>query len=169
LLNPNGKIPVVVDHDAHGTSAVLSESAAIMLYLAEENGVLLPPGATARHAMMQWIMFQMSSLGPAFGQLHHFESSSERVPYALQRFEAESRRLLGVMDGRLAVSQWLAGTQYSIADVCTWPWIRSWQMTIKKDLNGFPNVLRWYEECVARAASKTAIKLYDALKAGAAV
>lgn len=169
-LNGNGKIPVLRDDDGPGGSPlVLAESAAIMLYLSEKTGGALVPGtAHARHEMMQWVMFQMSAVGPIFGQLHHFKASApEPVPYALDRFERESRRLLGVLDAHLANRPWLAGDAYSIADACTWPWIRSWQMTIKNDLDGFAEVARWYDACTARPASRKAIAVYDELRASA--
>jgi GST-like protein len=167
-LNPNGKIPVIVDDDGPDRDRfVLSESGAILVYLAEKTGRLLPARGAARHRALEWVMFQMAAVGPMFGQVHHFRASAPDDAYALARFEGESRRLLGVLDGRLAGSAYLAGDDYTIADVCTWPWLRSWQTTIQQDLAGFDHVARWYAELAARPAMAKAVAIYDRLRAAA--
>lgn len=164
-LNPNGKIPVIADDEGPGGERfMLSESAAIVMYLAEKTG-RFRPGGLAWHRTVEWTMFQMSAIGPVFGQLHHFRGSAPPNPYALGRFEAEGRRLLGVLDARLAESAHLAGPDYGIADICTWPWIRSWQLVIGLDLAGFPHVARWFASVGERPAVRTAAGLYDRIRA----
>ena len=169
-INPNGRIPVIIDHDgAGGRPFALFESGAILLYLAEKTDRFLPRSQRERWLATQWVMFQMSAVGPMFGQLHHFKSSApERHSYACARFENESRRLLGVLDAHLSKSEYFIGGDYGVADICTWPWLRSWQVTIKNDLDEFRHVGRWYQLIGARAAAVKAVSLYDELKAAAA-
>jgi GST-like protein len=147
-ISPNNKIPAIVDHD-NGTA--MMESGAIMLYLADKTGRLMPADDKGRWKVMEWLMFQMASVGPNFGQTHHFVKYNQgKAPYAEQRFLAETKRLYGVMDKRLADHEYLAGA-YSIADIATWPWTarHDWQ-TI--DLNDYPNVKRWYLAIANRPA-----------------
>jgi GST-like protein len=147
-ISPNNKIPAIVDHD-NGTA--MMESGAIMLYLADKTGKLMPADDKGRWKVMEWLMFQMASVGPNFGQTHHFVKYNQgKAPYAEQRFLAETKRLYGVMDKRLADHEYLAGA-YSIADIATWPWTarHDWQ-TI--DLNDYPNVKRWYVAIANRPA-----------------
>ena len=123
-LNPNGRIPAIVDHDAgfEGGPLVVFESGAILIYLADKTGKLLAPSGRARYAAIEWVMFQMSAVGPMFGQYFHFAAAApEKLPYAIERYAKESLRIFGVLDGRLADRDYLAG-DYSIADVCTYPW-----------------------------------------------
>jgi GSH-dependent disulfide-bond oxidoreductase len=169
-INPNGKIPAIVDHDGpDGRPLVLFESGAILIYLAEKTGLLLPQSGHARFLAIQWTIFQMSAVGPMFGQLHHFKSSTaQRHGYGRRRFEQESRRLLAVLDCHLSNHDYLAGDKYGVADICTWPWLRSWQTTIGDDLEGFECVARWYRTVEARAAAVTAVALYESLKRSAA-
>jgi GST-like protein len=151
-LNPNHKIPVIVDPDGpDGTPVTLSESGAILLYLAEKTGRFLPADGTARYRAMQWLMFQMGAVGPMFGQLHHFRRTAVRQEYAFDRFQNETRRIYGVLDGHLAASKYLAGDDYGIADMATFPWIarNGWHDT---DLAGLPNVARWFEAVGGREA-----------------
>jgi len=165
-LNPNGKIPVIVDPDGPGDRPlVLAESAAIVLYLAEKAQRFVPTEPVARLRAMEAVMFQMSAVGPIFGQLHHFQSAALACSYAHDRFEREGRRILSVLDGQLAGSPHLAGEDYSVADICTWPWIRSWQYTLRRDLKGFENVARWYGELAQRSAIRKAVQIYDDLRA----
>jgi len=164
-INPNGKIPSIVDGDGFS----LFESGAILWYLAEKTGLLLPSDKKSRHLVNQWIMFQMSAIGPILGQLHHFKASApEAVPYALARFTNESLRLLAVLDGQLAQRQFLVGDDYTIADISAWPWIRSWLTTIKMDLDRFGHVRRWYDTIQLRPATIAAVAIYDSLRSGAA-
>ena len=151
-INPNSKIPAIVDSDdPEGGPLRLFESGAVLIYLAEKTRMLLPHGATARLEALQWLMFQMGGVGPMFGQAHHFlRAAPEPVPYGIERYTRETRRLYGVLDGRLAAAEYLAGT-YSIADIATFPWVarHEWH---KVDLAEFPNVKRWYDAIAARPA-----------------
>ncbi len=152
-LSPNGKIPVIVDPAGpDGRPIVVFESGAILIYLAEKAGRLLPRDARSRIDVLQWLMFQMGSIGPMLGQAHHFlRFAKERVPYAVQRYGDEARRLYGVLDRRLQERDWIAGDDYSIADIATYPWIarHPWQEIA---LAEFPAVQRWFERVGARPA-----------------
>jgi GST-like protein len=122
-LNPNGRIPVLVDQDAPGGPLTIIESGAILMYLAEKTGLLVPSDVRGRSETMQWLMFQMAGIGPMLGQANWFANSApEKIPYAIQRYVNESARLFGVLDVRLAGREYLAGS-YSIADVATYPWV----------------------------------------------
>jgi GSH-dependent disulfide-bond oxidoreductase len=148
-LNPNGKIPVIVDEDGPLT---VFESGAILIYLAEKTGRFLPAAGPERHAVLQWLMFQMGGVGPMFGQLHHFRRFAPApVPYAQERYATEVRRLYGVLDARLGAVPYLGGNDYSIADMATYPWVarHEWQ---EIDLKQFPNVEGWYERLGQRPA-----------------
>lgn len=153
-INPNAKIPALVDSDGpDGAPITVFESAAIMMYLAEKyKSPLLPSETRARYQVMQWVMLQMGGIGPMFGQVHHFvRFAKEDVPYAKKRYYDEARRLYGVLDRRLDASPYLAGETYSIADIATYPWVarHEWQ---EIDLNDFPAVKRWFDELSARPA-----------------
>ncbi|WP_298725323.1 glutathione binding-like protein [uncultured Ferrovibrio sp.] len=154
-VNPNGKIPAIVDHDplaGYAKPFTLWESGAILIYLAEKTGKFLPKDPTARMITIQWLMFQMSGIGPNFGQSHHFRrTAKEQVPYALKRFDTEVARLYGVMNERLGKSEYLAANEYTIADIATFPWVfrHDWQGI---DLAQYPNVQRWFEAIKARPA-----------------
>jgi len=151
-INPNGKIPAIVDADGPGGKPFkLFESGAILVYLAGKTGRFLPADEAGRYTTLQWLMFQMGAIGPIFGQVHHFlRAAKEKVPYAIQRFTTENRRLYGVLDKRLGEVAFLAG-EYSIADIATYPWVfrHPWQ---EVDLTAFPNVKRWYDTLSARPA-----------------
>jgi GST-like protein len=126
-LNPNGKIPVILDpHGPGGSPLLLSESAAILIYLAEKSGMFMPRDAARRYETIQWLMFQMSAIGPMFGQVGFFYKFAGR-DYAdkrpLERYVDESKRLLGVLDRHLKDRAWIMGDEYSIADICTFPWV----------------------------------------------
>ncbi|MFN0316102.1 MAG: glutathione S-transferase N-terminal domain-containing protein [Burkholderiales bacterium] len=151
-INPNSKIPAIVDHAGPERKPYpLFESGAILLYLSYKTGKFLPRKATDQFEVMQWLMFQMGGVGPMFGQTHHFlRAAPEPVPYAIARYSKETRRLYSVLDGHLAKRQYL-GSVYSIADIATYPWIarHEWH---KVDLGDFPNVKRWYEQLGERPA-----------------
>jgi GST-like protein len=150
-VNPNGKIPAIVDHDAEGGPLAVFESGAILMYLAEKTGRFWPKPVRERYAVTEWLMFQMGGLGPMAGQSHHFRRAApEPIPYAIDRYTAESKRIYGVMDQRLADRPHLAG-DYSIADMACFPWIarHEWQQI---DLAEFPNLKRWYDALAARPA-----------------
>ncbi len=154
-ISPNNKIPAIVDHDAADGGAIsMFESGAILIYLAEKCGRLLPTGLRARLETLQWLMFQMGNVGPFFGQAHHFRRfAPEQVPYAIERYTKETRRLYGVMDKHLATAEYLAAGEYTIADIATFPWAarHPWQGV---DLAEFPNVKRWYDAIWARPTVK---------------
>jgi GSH-dependent disulfide-bond oxidoreductase len=158
-LNPNSKIPTIIDQDGPGGKPFrVIESGAILMYLAEKTGKLMPSETRARYEVIQWVMFQMGGVGPNFGQMHHFNrAAKEKVPYALTRFGTEVKRLYGVLNSRLSEGAYLAG-DYSIADICTYPWVvrHEWQNI---DLNEFPNVKRWYDAISARPAVQKGLEL----------
>ena len=150
-INPNSKIPAIVDGEGpDGAPITIFESGAILIYLAEKTGQLLPTDPRARMTVLQWLMFQMGGIGPMFGQTHHFMRHARAETYGVARYGKETRRLYGVLDGRLGDAEFIAG-DYSIADVATYPWVwrREWQ---EVDLNDFPNVKRWFDAVGARAA-----------------
>jgi GST-like protein len=152
-ISPNNKIPALVDHEGpDGKPFALFESGAILMYLAEKSGWhFLPEDPRKRYAVVEWLMFQMASIGPMLGQAHHFRKyAPETIPYAVERYTNEARRLYGVMDRRLGEVAYLAG-DYSIADIATYPWIRPhrWQ---GQDLDEFPGLKRWYEAIKSRPA-----------------
>lgn len=152
-ISPNNKIPAIVDSDGPGGKPIaLFESGAILIYLAEKTGKLLPIDPRARHEVLQWLMMQMGSVGPMLGQAHHFlRFAPEDVPYAKRRYSNETRRIYGVLDRRLSKHDWLAADIYSIADIATFPWIarHEWQGI---DLADFPNLKRWFDAIAARPA-----------------
>jgi len=158
-LNPNNKIPVIVDRRGPGGKPyTLFESGAILQYLADKTGRLLPRRGRARWDVLQWINFQVANVGPMFGQCGHFLGyAPRRIPYAIDRYRNETLRLYGVMDRRLGQSKYLAG-RYSIADVATWPWVDvRWLHRI--DLEDFPNVGRWYRAVGERPAVRRGMAL----------
>ena len=151
-VNPNGKIPAIVDQEGPGGAPVtIFESGAIHIYLAEKSGKLLAADPRRRIETLQWLMFQMAGVGPMFGQRHHFyRTAPEPVPYALTRYTKETHRLYGVLDRRLAGLEYLAG-EYSIADIATYPWVARWEWH-DLDWASFPNVARWFKAIGARLA-----------------
>ena len=154
-INPNSKIPAIVDSDGpDGKPITLFESGAILIYLAEKTGKLLPRDARDRYTSLQWLMFQMGGVGPMFGQAHHFlRAAPEKVPYGIARYSNETKRLYGVMNRRLAEAPFLAGAEYTIADIATYPWVarHEWHLV---ELTEFPSVKRWYDGIGARSAVK---------------
>ncbi len=148
-LNPNGRIPTIVDHDAG--DFVVFESGAILLYLAEKTGRLIPSDPAGRSRVIQWLMFQMAGIGPMQGQAHVFvRYAPEQLPYAIQRYKDETTRLYRVLDTRLRDVEYLAGA-YSIADIATWPWIRLY-FWADLSIDDMPNLRRWYDAVGARPA-----------------
>lgn len=149
---PNSKIPAIVDSDGpDGRPMALFESGAILVYLAGKTGRFLPQSTRGRYEALQWLMFQMGGVGPIFGQVHHFlRSAKEPVPYAIERYQRETRRLYGVLDKRLGEAAFLA-EEYSIADIAAYPWVarHEWHQVA---LAGFPNVKRWFDTISARPA-----------------
>jgi GST-like protein len=152
-INPNSKIPAIVDSAGPGgkTLAVF-ESGAILIYLAEKTGRLLPNDPVKRIETLEWLMFQMAGVGPMFGQRHHFfRAAPEKVPYALERYTTETHRIYGVLDKRLSDNEYLAGGAYSIADIATYPWVARWEWH-ELDWTKFPHVERWFKAIGARPA-----------------
>ena len=148
-ISPNNRIPAIVDLD-NGRSVF--ESGAILLYLAEKTGKLLAREGEARWKAMEWLMWQMGGVGPMFGQAHHFlKYNRGKAPYAEERYAAEVKRLYGVMDRQLAGNAYVAGKDYSIADIAIWPWVSRYDWHVG-DLKDYPNVVRWYREIAARPA-----------------
>jgi len=158
-INPNSKIPAIVDGEGpEGKPYALFESGAILLYLADKSGRFLPEAKARRFEVLQWLMFQMGGVGPMFGQVHHFvRSAPEPVPYAIERYSKETRRLYAVLDRHLATREWL-GSDYSVADIATYPWVarHEWH---KVDLGDFPNVKRWFDAIGARPAVQRGMKV----------
>lgn len=147
-ISPNNKIPAIVDHD---TGTKMMESGAILLYLAEKTGRLMPTDKKTHWEAMEWLMWQMGGIGPFLGQAHHFlKFNAGKAPYAEQRYHNEAKRLYGVLDKRLADREYMVG-EYSMVDIATWPWISrfEWQQI---DMNEFPNVKRWYSAIAQRPA-----------------
>ena len=153
-ITPNHRIPAIVDPDGPGGERFsLFESGAILVYLAEKAGSdLLPRDPATRYRCLQWLMFQMGGVGPMFGQYNHFANYAvEKLPYAIERYTNEVARLHRVLDKRLSESAYLAGPDYSIADIATFPWIRNPDRR-NVDLGQYPNVLRWHDAIAARPA-----------------
>jgi len=153
-ITPNHRIPAIVDPEGpEGGPFPLFESAAILIYLAEKTGsALLPTSGTARYRCLQWVMFQMGGVGPMFGQYNHFANyATEKLPYAIERYTNEVARLHRVLEKRLTESPYLAGPEYSIADICTFPWIRNADRR-GIDLAEYPAVKRWHDAIAARPA-----------------
>lgn len=152
-VSPNNKIPAIVDPDGPGGKPIsLFESGAILFYLAEKTGKLLPADPAARYETMVWLMFQMAGVGPMFGQAHHFRRfAKEQVPYAIDRYTNETHRIYGVMDKRLGEVPYLAGQDYTIADVATYPWVARWEWH-GIDWANYPNLKRWFDAVGARPA-----------------
>lgn len=154
-ISPNNRIPAIVDTDGpNGEPYAVFESGAILLYLAEKTGKLWPQDLKARYDVMQWLMFQMGNVGPMFGQNGYFQGyCPEDVPLARERYHNVSKQIYSVLDKRLGEAQYLAGNEYSIADVATYPWTVPKQQNMHKiDANDYPNVLRWGSDIAARPA-----------------
>lgn len=154
-ISPNNKIPAIVDPDGpEGAPISMFETGAILLYLAEKTGKLIPTDASARYVCLQWLMWQMGGFGPMLGQAHHFRRfAPETIDYAVDRYTGEAKRLYGVLDKRLAEAPYLAGEAYSVADIATYPWAARWEWQ-GIDWADYPNAKRWYDELGARAAVK---------------
>ena len=161
-INPNNKIPAIVDRDGPGGKPfAIFESGAILQYLAEKTGQFMPREVRAQYVVLQWLMFQVGSVGPMFGQCGHFLGyAPRRIPYAIDRYRNETLRLYGVMDQRLRRVPFLAG-DYSIADMATWPWVHV-RWLHKIDIDEFPRVKRWYQKIAARPAVQRGVGLLKA-------
>jgi GST-like protein len=152
-INPNNKIPSIIDPDGPGGKPfALFESGAILMYLAEKSGKLWPADVRQRYTVIQWLMFQMGGVGPMFGQANYFYRLEEKVPFAMERFHKEALRLYGVLEKALGEREYLAG-EYSLADIATYPWVWRHEMHHVK-LEEFPHVKRWYDAISDRPAVK---------------
>src|ERR1051326_6290082 len=161
-ISPNNKIPAIVDSEGPGGKPIsVFESGAILIYLAEKTGKFLPADARGRYSVLEWVMFQMGSIGPMFGQANHFRAyAPEKIPYAIDRYTNEAKRLYGVMDRRLKDHDYVAG-EYSIADIAIFPWMRYGDRR-GVDVNEFPNVMRWFEAINARPAVQRGLEVLNA-------
>jgi GST-like protein len=159
-ISPNNKIPAIVDPDGpEGKPFALFESGAILVYLAAKTGRFMPEAITARYEVMQWLMFQMGSVGPMLGQTHHFRIyAPDKLEYAINRYTNEAKRLYGVMDKRLANSKYIAGPAYTIADIAIFPWLRSWKNQ-GIDWNDYPHLKGWFDEIGARPAVQRGVEV----------
>jgi GST-like protein len=153
-INPNGRVPAIVDD-----GFPIFESGAILIWLAEKTGKFLPSETKARSTVIQWVMWQMGGLGPMMGQLNVFKRYfPEHVPAAIERYERESYRLFGVMEGRLAQAAYLGGDDYSIADIACWPWVRAYEWP-GLTLDGHPLLKAWAERIGAREAVQRGVQV----------
>ena len=160
-ISPNNRMPAIVDHEpiGGGSPLALAESGAILLYLAEKTGCFLPAGSRRRYEATQWLMWQMSQLGPALGQHGHFALYAEdKIPYAIGRYRRETLRLFKVLDTQLEDKEHICG-EYSIVDMACWPWVLTYKSQ-KIDLGDFPNVRRWYDLLKTRPALRRGYDLF---------
>ena len=164
-ISPNNKIPAITDPDGpDGKPISLFESGAILVYLAAKTGKFLPQGDRERFEVLQWLMFQMGGVGPMLGQAHHFRMyAPEKLPYAIDRYSNEAKRLYGVIERRLAQSEWLGGEAYSIADIATFPWLRSYERQ-GIDLDDYPHLKRWFDSIAERPAVQRGVQVLADLR-----
>lgn len=157
-ISPNNKMPAIVDPDGpDGKPISLFESGAILLYLAGKTGRFLPKSVRGKYEALQWLMFQMGGVGPMLGQAHHFRIyAPEKIAYAVDRYTNEANRLYGVMDKQLATNDYIAGREYTVADMAIWPWLRSWQNQ-GVEMDAYPNVKAWFEAIGNRPAVQRGI------------
>jgi GST-like protein len=157
-ISPNNRMPAIVDRapQAGGDPISVFESGAILQYLAEKTGQLLPKDTRGRIATLEWLYWQVANLGPMAGQNHHFGLyAPEKIPYAIDRYVRETNRLYGVLERRLATTAFLGGSAFSIADIATYPWVVPWQRQ-QQDLDAHPHLKRWFEAIAARPATQRA-------------
>lgn len=164
-ISPNNKIPAIVDPEGpDGQPMSLFESGAILVYLASKAGKFLGNSDREKFTTLQWLMFQMGGVGPMLGQAHHFRIyAPEKIDYAVNRYTNEARRLYGVIDKRLAQSPYLAGDAYTIADIATFPWLRSWKNQ-GIDWEDYPHAKRWFDEIAARPAVQRGVAVLTDLR-----
>ena len=164
-ISPNNKIPAIVDSDGpQGETISLFESGAILLYLAAKTDKFLPGSTRGRYDVLQWLMFQMGGVGPMLGQAHHFRIyAPEKIEYAVNRYTNEAKRLYGVMNKRLAQSRYIAGAEYTIADIAIFPWLRSWKNQ-GIDWDDYPHLKGWFDEISARPAVQRGVEVLANLR-----
>ena len=169
-ISPNNKIPALVDPDGpDGQPMHLFESGAILLYLAGKTGRFMPEGTRGKYEVLQWLMFQMGGVGPMLGQAHHFRIyAPEKIPYAIERYTNEAKRLYGVMNRQLARSTYIAGPEYSIADIAIFPWLRSWKNQ-GIDWTDYPHLKGWFDEVAARPAVQRGVEVLASLRKAASL
>jgi len=159
-ISPNNRIPALLDPDGPGGKPLsLFESGAMLIYLAAKSGRFLPADLHDRYTALQWLMWQMGGVGPMFGQANHFRAYSvEKITYAIERYTNEANRLTGVLDRRLAEAAYLAGDEYSIADMAVFPWMRN---ADKRgiDMNAYPHAKRWFDAINARPAVQRGVQV----------
>ena len=158
-ISPNNKIPAIIDPDGPGGGPIsVFESGAILVYLAEKHGRFMPQEPRSRIATLEWLMFQMGGVGPMFGQSNHFRFIDDEVPYAIERYERESYRLCNVIDHRIAAVPYLAGQDYTIADIATFPWVAS-RRNQDIEFGDYPHLDRWLDAVASRPAVKRAMAI----------
>ena len=164
-ISPNNKIPAITDPEGpDGQPISLFESGAILLYLAGKTGKLLPDSVRGRYEVLQWLMFQMGGLGPMLGQAHHFRIyAPEKIDYAIERYTNEAKRLYGVLNRQLARHKYVAGPEYSIADIAVFPWLRSWKNQ-GIDWNDHPHLKGWFDEVAGRPAVQRGVAVLADLR-----
>jgi GST-like protein len=162
-ISPNNKIPAIVDREGPlGKPFSLFESGAILIYLAEKTGKFMPTNPELRYTTLEWLMFQMGGIGPMLGQTHHFRNyAPEKIDYAINRYTNETRRLYSVMEKRLSATIYLAGDDYTIADIATFPWTRSWKNQ-GLELDDFPKVKAWHDRIAERPAVRRGVEVLAA-------
>ena len=159
-ISPNNKIPAITDHDGpDGKPISLFESGAILLYLAGKTGKFLPQDVRGKYEALEWLMFQMGSVGPMLGQAHHFRIyAPEKIAYAVDRYTNEAKRLYAVINRRLASHKYIAGKDYSIADIAIFPWLRSWKNQ-GVEMSDFPHLKGWFDEIAGRPAVQRGVQV----------
>jgi len=159
-ISPNNKIPAIIDPQGPDAAPIsLFESGAILLYLAGKTGKLLPADTRGKYEVLQWLMFQMGSVGPMLGQAHHFRIyAPEKIAYAIERYTNEAKRLYGVINKRLASSRYIGGRDYSIADIAVFPWLRSWKNQ-GVELKDYPHLKGWFDEIASRPAVQRGVEV----------
>ena len=164
-ISPNNKIPALTDpHGPDGKPISVFESGAILLYLAAKTGKFLPKTDRQKYDVLQWLMFQMGGVGPMLGQAHHFRIyAPEKIEYAVNRYTNEAKRLYGVMDRQLSTRKFIAGNQYTIADIAIFPWLRSWQNQ-GIDWADFPHLKKWFDLIAARPAVVRGVDVLTSLR-----
>ena len=162
-ISPNNKIPAIIDPNGpDGKPMALFESGAILLYLAGKTGKLMPADTRGKYEVLEWLMFQVGGVGPMLGQAHHFRIyAPEKIEYAVDRYTNEAKRLYGVMNKRLANSRYIAGPDYSIADIAIFPWLRSWKNQ-GVAWNDHPHLKGWFDEIAARPAVQRGVDVLSA-------
>jgi GSH-dependent disulfide-bond oxidoreductase len=164
-ISPNNKMPAILDSDGpDGKHISLFESGAILIYLAAKTGKFMPKSDRDKYTVLQWLMFQMGGVGPMLGQNHHFRTyAPEKLPYAIDRYTNEAKRIYGVIDRQLAANAFIAGKSYSIADMATYPWLRNWKAQ-GIELTDYPHLKKWFDGLEARPAVQRGCKVLADLR-----